>query len=239
MPNDQQDWTSVVARPQTQLAGSPWTYNTGGDSKTFTLAPNTSIVGILLPSYNSVSFLSVTGSTSAITYLKVNPSASLYQQYYYVPIVDAVDTQVLVIVTGTLSAKAYVVSVPDPVGVLSIPAVPPPWQAPNQPPLGFKLSNPGPLTNINILPVPPLFTGYYLHSAVWEYSGVAAGQTAVWEDSNGVAFLFDDATTAGGPRFMDFKGAAMAQNQPLIYRQVGAAVAGTYTVSGSITYSVF
>lgn len=229
----------MVARPQTQLTGSPWAYSSGGATKTFILASNTSILGILLPGFATVSELKVTGVTSSVVYLDINPETQAFQQFYYTPVMDAVDTQVTVSISASSGATAYVASIPDPVGVLSLPANPPPWQAPNQFARKFSFTNPGAGNTRTI--VPNGFGGrtLYLHTAVWVYSAVVVGSTGTFQDSAGTDILADDATLSGVPRFMDFKGTPITAGAELDYHQSGAAAVGTYTISGSFTYAVF
>lgn len=239
MPNDQQDWTSVIARPQTQLAGSPHTFGIGTTTQNFVLAPDTSIVAVLLPTFFNVDLITLTGHTSGFTYLKEAPLNSSFHPSYYAVINSAVDTSVDITVTCTIAIQAFVSSIPDPVASVLLPAQQAPWQAPNLTPQPMDFANPGAGNTATIIAAPINAQSIYLHSVQYIYTASPAGATGVFQDSNGTVLHADQALIAGQPYPWDFRGAKMAGGFALVYKQIGAAAANSYNIKGSVTYAVY
>lgn len=239
MPNDQPDWTSVVARPQTQLAGSPYTVASGTDTRTFTLAPDTSILMILIPSFFNVTALQVHGVTSGFTYLKAAPDLTSYHPYYTAVIFTAVDPTVSITVSVGASTTVYVSSCPDPVASITMPNQPAPWESPNQPPLTVDFGNPGPAGTVTIIAAPTNAQSIYLHSFEWVWNTTAATLNGVWQDDSGLEIGAEDTTNNVAPRFMDWKGAKMAGGRAFRFKQNGALAAGSVFCNGTICYSVY
>lgn len=239
MPNDLPDWTSVVARPQTQLAGSPWVYPSGDHTKTFTLAADTSIVCVLLPAFSTVTQLFIRGVTSGFTYLKAAPFNTSFHPYYTAVINSAVDSQVTVEINGTPGNTAYISSIPDPVAQITLPNQPAPWEAPTMTPAPIDFANPGPGNTVTVIAAPNNAQSIWLHGMQWVYTGATAGTDGQWQDSNGTEISADSVTLNSGPRFHDFKGAKMAGGFAFQYKQIGAAAAGTYNIRGNVCYSVY
>lgn len=239
MPNDQQDWTSVIARPQTQLVGSPYTVASGTDTRTFTLAPDTSIIMILIPNFFNVTSLQVHGVTSGFTYIKAQPDLTSYHPYYTGVISAAVDTQVSITVSVGASTTIYISSVPDAVATLVMPNQAAPWESPNQPPLTVDFGNPGPAGTSVIIPAPSNAQSIYLHSFEWVWNATSATLNGVWQDDSGLEIGAEDITNNVAPRFMDWKGAKMAGGRALRFKQNGALAAGTVFCNGTICYSIY
>lgn len=239
MPNDQPDWTSVIGRPQTQLAGSPWAYGTGSNTLTFTLAPDTSIVCILLPNFFNVTSLLVVGHTSGFTYVKAEPLKTSFHPYYVAAINSAVDTQVDVTVAAGVANTAYVSSIPDPVAAITLPNQPAPWEAPNQPMLDFAFNNPGAATDVIVIPAPSNAQSIWLHSVFYIPSAANATMAHAWQDSAGTPLWHDTFTTDVSQRRPVLHGVKMAGGKSLNFHQIGAAVAGTISIQGGCVYSVY
>jgi hypothetical protein len=238
VPNDQQDWTSVVARPQKQLAGSPWTYNSGGDTKVFTLAPDTSILGLLLGDSGNVTLLTVTGVTSGIVYLSVNPQAVKFPPYFYTIIHSAVDPTVSVSVVSTVSNKIYLSSIPDPVAAIATAQNPAPWQAPNNPPAQVSFGNPGVGANITVIPAPVNGQAIWLHQMAWEWNGTDANMFGYWQTSDGTPVHGDTVQKDTAMRSVNFHGAKLGDGLALQFHQAGTTAINTVFAQGSITYAV-
>ena len=239
MPNDQQDWTSVFARPQTQLAGSPFTWNPGSVTQNFVLAPDTSIVCLLLPSFFNATRLTIVGHQSGFTYVKEQPFLTSFHPIYYAVVNSAVDTSVDITITCTIAVQGFVSSVPDPVAAVSLPTVPAPWQAPNQPPLKVDFGNPGQNNTVTIIAAPTNSQSIWLHSFEWMWNAAPANAFGVWQDSSGTELGADAVPAILGPRFMDWKGAKMAGGFAFQYKQTSSAAANSYFCQGTIAYSIY
>lgn len=237
--NDQPDFTSVVARPQTQLAGSPKTWAPGSQTFTFTLAPDTSILCLLIPSFFNATRLTIVGHQSGFTYVKEEPFKTSFHPIYYAVVNSAVDMSVDITITCTIAVQAYVSSVPDPVASVALPTVPAPWQAPNQTPLKMDFANPGQNNTVDIIPAPINSQSIYLHSAEWLWNAAPANAFGIWQDSNGTEIGADAIPALLGPRFMDWKGAKLAGGFAFQYKQTSTAAANSYFCQGSITYSIY
>lgn len=239
VPRDQQDWTSVFARPQSQAAGSPATWAIGTTTKTFTLAPDTSIVCFLCPTFFNIDALTITGHTSGFTYVAAEPLNTSFAPIYYAVVNSAVDTSVDITVTCTIAVSAFVSSVPDPVAAVSVPTVPAPWQAPNRTPLKMDFGNPGMNNTVTIIPAQTNSRSIYLHSAYWLWNAAPANAFGVFQDSNGTEIGADSLPALLGPRYMDWKGAKMAGGFAFQFKQTSSAAANSFFCQGSITYSVY
>lgn len=238
MPNDQPDWTSVVARPQVQLAGSPWAYGATTQSKNFVLAADTSILGILLPGYLQVTTLTVTGHTSGTVYLTLNPSAVRFPDVFYTLIQSAVDMSVDITITAGSSGTAYISSIPDPVAQAQIIQNPAPWQAPNQLPAQLNFANPGNGNSVTIIAAPSGSQSLWIHSMSWMWTVQATNVQGIFQDSGGTQFLDDGAFVAGSRGYMDFKGARLDPGTGFVFKQFSAGAASTTFCFGGVTYSV-
>ena len=238
-PNDQPDYTAVVARPQTQLAGSPYTIGAGTDTRSFTLAPDTSIIMLLIPSFFNVTSLQVHGVTSGFTYLKAAPDLTSYHPYYPAVISTAVDSQISITISVGATTTIYVSSIPDPVASIVLPNQPAPWESPNQPPRTVDFGNPGAAATSTIIPAPTNAQSIYLHTMEWVWNTTSATLNGVWQDDTGLEIGAEDITTSTNPRFMDWKGAKMAGGHALQFKQNGALAAGSVFCNGTITYSVY
>lgn len=238
-PNDQPDWTSVFARPQTQLGGSPYTVASGTDTRSFTLAPDTSILLILIPSFFNVTALQVHGVTSGFTYLKAAPDLTSYHPYYTAVIFTAVDPTVSITVSVGASTTIYVCSSPDPVASINMPNQPAPWEAPNQPPLTVDFGNPGLGVAATIIPAPSNAQSIYLHSFMWTWNLSSTTLFGAWQDDTGLEIGAEDTKGSISPRYMDWKGAKMAGGHALQFKQAGSLAAGSSFCNGMITYSVY
>lgn len=237
--NDQPDFTSVVARPQTQLAGSPWTPAAGTVTKTFTLAADTSLIGILIPNFFNITNLQVKGHTSGFTYLNEDPFHTSFHPYYHTVIESAVDSQVDITVASGSSNTVYVSSIPDPVASIALPAQAAPWQAPNMTPLKVDFANPGQNNTVTIIAAQPNSESIWLHTMEWMWDAAPAGASGIWQDDSGTEIGADAALIAGAARFMDWRGAKMAGGKAFQYKQLGTAAAGTYNCRGTIAYAVY
>lgn len=240
MPNDQPDYTSVVARPQTQLAGSPWSVVAGANTKTFTLATDTSIVGLLVPSAGGISSLTVTGHTSGITYLSLDPQQVLTPDVYYAIVQSAVDTQIDVAATSTGNFTIYVSSIPDPIAAAQVIQNPAPWQAPNQMPHHIGFGNPGPNTTVALLSAPGAGLSLWLHTVSFNCSATDANLFLWLQTSNSFVFAGDIRHLDTGRGWFDFKGVRLGTNLALQFIQPTSSttVANTVFYEGTITYSI-
>lgn len=239
MPNDQPDWTTSVSRLQYQLTGSPWNYPTGTTLKNFPVLPGTAVIGILLPQFGLVSSLIVKGHVSGVFYLDVNPQVLQYPDVFYITVHSAVDTSIDVTITTTAGFTVYISSIPDPVASNVVFGQPAPWQAPNQPPLSVLVTNPGSGNSVVIIPNPLVGQSVFLHSFEWQWSAGPAGLFGLWQDNSGVSFGVDNPAANNNPKYMDWKGAKLTTGFGMGFLQTGTAAAGTVTLDGTITYSVF
>jgi len=238
MPNDQPDWTSVVARPQVQLSGSPWAYLATTQTKTFVLSADTSIIGILLPGYLSVTTLTVTGHTSGTVYTTLNPSQVRFPDVFYTLVQSGVDTSVDVTITATSTGTAYVSSIPDPVAAAQIIQNPAPWQAPNQLPAQLNFANPGQNNSATIIAAPSGSQSIWLHSMSWLWTVQSTSMQGIFQDSGGTQFCDDGAFLSGSRAYMDFKGARLDPGTAFVFKQFSATAASTTFCFGGVTYSV-
>ncbi len=238
-PNDLPDWTSVVARPQTQLAGSPWNYAIGNNVKTFTLAADTSILGILLPNFFNLSQLQVVGHTSGLTYLEADPTVQIWRQFYTIPIMSGIDNAVDITIFAGTASTAYICSIPDSVAVVALADNPAPWQSANVPPVTIDFANPGQNNTVTVITAPTNSRSLWLHGAYWSWSVAAATANGIWQVSTPTEIGADSPVAAGAARFMDWRGAKLAGGQSLQWKQLGAAASGTTSCYGSISYAVF
>lgn len=239
MPNDLPDWTNVVARPQVQLPGSPWAYASGGATKTFTLAADTSILGVLLPDSGNVTLLTVTGTTSGVVYLSVNPVAVKFPPFFYTIIHAAVDPQVSVSIAAGAPNTAYLSSIPDPVAAIATAQNPAPWQAPNQAPAPVFFGNPGAGNNTTVIAAPANGAAIWLHALAWQWSATDANLTGYWQTSDGTVIHRDTAAKDTAIRPLRFSGVKLGDGLALQYHQVGSTAASTVTAFGSVAYAVY
>ena len=238
MPNDLPDWTSAIARPSIQAAGSPWAYPAGSTTKNFPIGADVHSVGILAPDYQNVTLLEVIGHVSGVEYLNVDLAFVNSGPAQWVPVMAAVDTSVDITVHDTGAATLYVVQIFDAQAVLSTPQLPPPWQAPNQHPTTVHFLNPGSGNAVTILPAPGVGQSLYLHTMQWSWDTTVANLTGLWRSSNGTERGVDDASAAGVPRYMDFRGAQLDPNTAFQFSQTGSAAANSAACHGTITYSI-
>lgn len=239
MPNDQPDYTSVVARPQTQLAGSPWAYPSGTTTLTFTLAPDTSVICILLPAFPTITSLQVHGHTSTFTYVKAQPILTSFHPYYVAVINSAVDPQIdVTIATGT-AGTAYVSSIPDPVASIVLPNQPAPWESPNQPVAKMDFGNPGSAAFQTIVPAPSNAQSIYLHSMQWEWNISTLTDAFGFFRTDDATEILADNPSMAGPRYIDFKGAKLAGGKAFQWWQAGAHAANGIFMTGALTYSIY
>lgn len=239
MPNDQPDWTSVVARPQTQLAGSPYTVASGTDTRTFTLAPDTSIILILIPSFFNVTDLQVHGVTSGFTYIKAQPDLTSYHPYYTGVISSAVDSQISITISVGSSTTVYVSSVPDAVATLTMPNQPAPWEAPNQPAQKVDFGNPGQNNVTTLIAAPINAQSIWLHTLAYKWNAAPANAFGVWQTSDGKEIGADAVPSAGGWQFTDFKGVKLGAGFSFGFKQTSTAAAGSFFAQGFCTYSIY
>jgi hypothetical protein len=238
-PNDLPDWTSVFARPQTQLGGSPWSAPAGTNTQTFTLAADTSIICVLIPNFFNITSLQVHGVTSGFTYVKAEPLKTSYHPYYVAAINSAVDSAITVTVTTGVTTTVYVSSIPDPIAAITLPNQPAPWEAPNQPGIAISFANPGQNNTAQIVPAPVNAQSIYLHTMAWVWTAAAATANGRFIDGGGTAVGKDAPITAGVRAFMDFKGAKLAGGDDFHFVQDGAAAAGTTNCYGFLTYAIY
>lgn len=239
MTNDQPDWTSVVSRPQTQLGGSPWAVPIGTTTQTFTLAPDTSIVFILIPQFFNVTSLMVHGVTSGFTYVKEQPLLTSYHPYYVAAINSAVDSAITVTIATGVALTAYVSSIPDAIASIVIPGQPAPWQAPNQQGLAISFANPGQNNTVTIIAAPSNAQSIWLHTMSWVWTVAAATANGRFIDGSGTAVSKDSPLILGQRAYMDFKGLKLAGGDDFHFVQDGAAAANTTNCFGAITYSIY
>lgn len=238
MTNDLPDWTRVVARPADQLSGSPWSYGTGGASKTFTLSSDCHAIGLLLPGYQSISSLTVVGATSGVQYVAADFSFTNYGGAQWIPVQPAVDSQVIVSITAGIAGTAYVSQIHDPSAVAVVEQFPAPWTTPNRHPASIKFANPGQNNSVNILAAPGTNLRIFLHCLqwMWETANTAAG--GFWEDTNGGTRGGDSAAQAGASRTLNLNGAELPPNTGLQWTQTGTLAAGTIFCYGSVVYGI-
>ena len=239
MPNDQPDWTSVVARPQEQLAGSPWTYPAGDNTKTFPLAADTSIVSVLLPNFATVNQIQIRGHTSGFTYLKEVPANTSYHPYYMAVINTGVDSSVDVEINAGSSHIAYVSSIPDPVATVALPNQPAPWQAPNQPPGKVDFGNPGQNNVATVIAAPTNSQSIWLHTLAYKWNAAPANAFGVWQTSDGTEIGADAVPIAGYWQHTDFHGVKLGAGYSLGFKQTSTAAAGSFFAQGFCTYSIY
>lgn len=229
----------MVARPQTQLTGSPYTITSGTDTRSFTLAPDTSIIMILIPNFFNVTSLQVHGGTSGFTYLKASPDLTSYHPYYTAVISTAVDPTISITISVGSSTTIYVSSIPDPVATLTMPNQPAPWEAPNQPPLKVDFGNPGSGVATTIISAPSNAQSIYLHCFEWMWNAAPANAFGIWQDDTGLEIGADAVPQILASRFMDWKGAKMAGGHAFQYKQTSSAAANSYFCQGTICYSIY
>lgn len=239
MPKDQPDWTSVISRPQTQLAGSPWNYAATTNTQSFTVAPDCSIVSVLFANPLFVTQLKITGDVSGATYLNVNPSLNNVSLYYPAIINSAVDTSVTITLVAGASGIAYVSSIPDPIAAVSMSTEPLPWQYANQPLKTIDFSNPGNGNTVTIVPNPPTGQAIYLHSISYLWTVATNTMFGIWQQIGGVELGADNATNGTVPRYMDFHGTKLTSAAGLQYKQTGSAAAGSNFCNGWLAYSIY
>lgn len=233
------DWTSVFARPQTQLAGSPASYPVGDTTQTFTLASDTSVVSVLIPNFFNVTNLQIKGHTSGFTYFKAEPIKTSFAPYYVAVIDSAVDTAIDVEVNTGVLTTVYISSIPDPVAAIALPSQPAPWQAPNQPLVEVFFMNPGPGVDVTVIPAPVNAQSIWLHTMAYITSAVNANLSFRWQTSDGTR-LFDDTFSADASmRNVDLKGVKLKGGLALNFHQVGTLVANTLNIMGTIAYSIY
>lgn len=238
MPNDQPDWTSVVARPQVQLAGSPWAYGATTQTQNFVLSADTSIIGILLPGYLTVTVTTVTGHVSGTVYQTLNPSQVRFPDVFYTLVQSGVDTSVDITITASATGTAYVSSIPDPVAAAQIIQNPAPWQAPNQLPAQLNFANPGNLATATIIAAPSGSQSIWLHTMSWQWTTADSSMHGIFQDSGGTQFLDDGSFVAGTRAYMDFKGARLDPGTSFVFKQFTATAANSTFCFGGVTYSV-
>lgn len=236
---DMPDWTAVVARPQTQLAGSPWSYAATTNTKSFTVAPDCSIVSVLLANPLGVSALSIVGGVSGATYLNVNPSLNNVNLYYPSIINSAVDTTVTITITASAPGTAYVSSIPDPIAAVALATEPLPWQAANKPLLTLDFGNPGLNNTVTLIANPPVGQAVYLHSMQWLWSVANTQCFGVWQQVGGLELGADNAGGSISPRFMEFHGVKLTSGAGLQFLQKGSLAAGSSFCNGWLAYSVY
>lgn len=240
MPNDQPDYTSVVARPQTQLAGSPWVIaSSGTHTLAFTLTPDTSILAIMVPALTVVTEITVTGVVSGSLYLDVLPSTELFPNQFYAIVQSAVDTSVNVTVVSTTGTTVYVSSIPDPVAQTSLVTFPAPWEAPNQPPLHMGFGNPGTGAHTTIIPAPAAGKSIWLHELSYNVSGTNAALYIYWQTSDGTVFAGDICEVDIGRRHFPFRGARLGAGLSVQVMQPPTLAANTIFYEGTAVYSVY
>jgi len=239
MPNDQPDWTSVVARPQTQLAGSPWSVSIGSNTLNFTITPDTSIIAVMVPALTVITEIKVVGHTSGSVYLDVLPSVQLFPPQFYAVVNSAVDLSVDVTVTATTGSTVYVSSIPDPVAQTTIAQNPAPWQAPNQPPLHIGLGNPGTGATSTIISAPAAGKSIWLHTMSYNLSGTNAVLFMQLQTSDGHIFHGDIMESDNSRRFFDWRGARLGAGLSVQFLQPATLAANTIFIEGTVTYSVY
>lgn len=239
MTNDLPDWSNTVYQLDQALTGSPISYVNGTTSVTFTVPTGIHLLSITLPTQGNVSGLNVTGVTTGARYLSIDPQLENFQTTYYVFIPYLVDSQVTVSIMATGTGSAYVNGVSAPIAVASLPQNAAPWQAPTFPANPITFDNPGPGNSFVILNPPGAGLQLWLHSMWWTWTVTAATMIGHFGDTAGLITGWDEAISAGAPRYMDHKGAKLNNNAGFEFTQTGAAVAGTTHCYGSITYSVY
>lgn len=239
MPIDLPDWTSAIARPSIQATGSPWAYAATSQTRNFTLQSDAHALGILLPDYQTVTVLEITGHVSTVTYLNVDLATANFQPATWVPVMAAIDTSVDIRIDATFASTAYITQVFDVSAPVITPQLPPPWTNPNSTPTAISFSNPGAAATVTILPSPGPGMSIYLHSMQWLWTAASTTADGQWQDSFGTSRVADSPVTAGVPRYVDFKGAALPPDSGWQWLQNGAAAAGSTTCYGTVTYSIF
>lgn len=239
MPNDIPDWSNTVYQLDTNLAGSPLAYINGTVSHTFSVPTGVHLLSITLPNNGNVTLLTVAGGTTSARYLSINPQLASTTTTYYVFIPYLVDPTVTVSITATGTGSAYVNGVSAPIAVAELAQNPAPWQAPTYPANPITFDNPGAGNSFTILNAPGVGFQLYLHSMWWTWTATAAAMIGHFGDSAGLIIGWDEAISAGAPRYMDHKGAKLNDNAGFQFTQTGAAVAGTTHCYGSVTYSVY
>lgn len=116
MPKDSPDWTRTTSQPSRPLATFTAPPN-ATTTRTVTLQPGCFCIGILLNSLSNVTAVTVTGNVTGIAY-SVNVTAGTgFGTLYFVPVLSAYDTSVVVGVQmglGGQTATVYVAEILSP-----------------------------------------------------------------------------------------------------------------------------
>lgn len=122
MPNDSPDWTTNIARPQTEYGSSPYAYTSAGLNISVSLTPDVHVVGLAFLDNSSLQTLTVVGNVTGTTYLSLRPTLSTPGPIQWVPVMSAVDTSVEVEITATASGSVWIVLMGESSGVIAYPA---------------------------------------------------------------------------------------------------------------------
>lgn len=122
VPNDSPDWTTNIARPQLQYAGSPFAYTAAGLTQTLTLTPDVYTVGLAFEDNSTLEALTVTGDITGTTYLSLRPPLDSPGPVQWIPVMSAVDTSIDVDIIATGSGQMWVVTMGESAGVIAYPA---------------------------------------------------------------------------------------------------------------------
>ncbi len=239
MANDLPDWASTVYQPDVPLAGSPMAFIAGFTTQNFAVPNGVHIINIVLPTFFNVSALTVAGVTSGNTYLQEKPNQDIFRHDYWVIIPGSVDTTVTIDITSGSPGTAYVSGVLAPIAVAALPQNPAPWQAPNTKPSGFTFANPGAGNTVVIVAAPPSGESLWLHDLSFFWSVAMPTANGHFQDGAGQIVMEDAPLTVGGHRYMHYGGVKLSGSQSFLFKQAGAAAAGTTTCYGAISYAMY
>lgn len=239
MPVDLPDYSSVIYRPDDVLTGSPWSYSSGTNTKTFPIPVGSHIVAVLLPGYTTVSNLLVTGSTSTVQYINAYPNDSIVPRPFYGIVSSAVDTSITVKITASSSGTAYLTTIHDPVAVAIAQADAQPWQSANLPPVPISFGYPGNGGTSVVITAPAAPQSVWLHSFSYRWNVVTANSFGIWQTTGGLEICADPGANDLTQRPYEGHGTKLPVATGLEFVGQGAAAVNSCFAQGMITYSVY
>lgn len=240
MSNDVPDWSVQVIRPDTLPADAPWVFGVGAVSQSFPVLKGSHVFTIVIPHYQNVSILNVTGDTTGQLYLTAYPDTAILPRPYYLIISSEIDSSVTVKMTTTGTGTLYAASVGDVPAVAIAQAEALPWQAANLPPGPMPFGYPGAAGVVTIIAAPATTDeSIWLHSISYNWSPVAASTNGKFQDGAGNEIIADTGATDLTQRRHELHGAKLTNGKSLQFVGVGAGAVNASFVSGTVVYSIF